>query len=65
MHARGIFLNAEPKNVPFELAGSGEVKHLVAANMLIKCDRAAAIGFEAKQPSILTEIHSDLGEVPI
>ncbi|KAM0360488.1 hypothetical protein ACHAP4_002569 [Fusarium culmorum] len=65
MHARGIFTTSEPKNVPFEEAGQGEVKHLVAANMLIKGDRAAAMGYKAKHPSILEQIHEDLKEVPI
>jgi hypothetical protein len=65
MHARGIFAIAEPKNVPFEEAGQGEVKHLVAANMLIKGDRAAAMGYKAKHPSILEQVHEDLKEVPI
>lgn len=32
MHARGIFATAESRNVVFEEAGRGEVKHLVAAN---------------------------------
>ncbi|CAG1970525.1 unnamed protein product [Fusarium graminearum] len=65
MHARGIFTTSEPKNVPFKEAGQGEVKHLVAANMLIKGDRAAAMGYKAKHPSILEQIHKDLKEVPI
>ena len=46
MHAKGIFPSPLPKQVPFEEAGEGEVKHLVAANMLMKGDRAAAMGFE-------------------
>lgn len=65
MHARGLFPSPEPRNVPFEMAGEGEVKHLVAANMLFKGDRAAATGFKPKQPSILAEIHADLERVPI
>lgn len=65
MHARGIFTTTEPKNVPFEEAGQGEVKHLVAANMLIKGDRAAAMGYKAKHSSVLEQIHEDLKEVPI
>ncbi|KAI1050741.1 hypothetical protein LB507_009236, partial [Fusarium sp. FIESC RH6] len=65
MHARGIFSSPEPKNVPFEEAGEGEVKHLVAANMLIKGDRAAAMGYKARYPSILEQIHQDLKEVAI
>ncbi|KAF5003993.1 hypothetical protein FDECE_9493 [Fusarium decemcellulare] len=65
MHSRGILSNPEPKNVPFELAGEGEVKHLVAANMLVKGDRAAAMGFKPQHPSILMQIHEDLKQVPI
>ncbi|KAL1595202.1 hypothetical protein SLS60_009890 [Paraconiothyrium brasiliense] len=65
MHARGLVQSSEPKAVPFEQAGEGEVKHLVAANMLIEGERAAALGFEAKQPSILVQIHEDLKVVPI
>ncbi|RGP77386.1 hypothetical protein FLONG3_4525 [Fusarium longipes] len=65
MHSRGIFEASEPKNVPFEEAGQGEVKHLVAANMLIKGDRAAAMGYKAEHPSILEQVHEDLKEVPI
>ena len=65
MHARGIFSSQEPKQVSFEQAGEGEVKHLVAANMLFKGDRAAAMGFEPKQANILTQIHKDLAEIAI
>ncbi|KAL6924034.1 hypothetical protein FSST1_001308 [Fusarium sambucinum] len=65
MHARGIFATAEPKSVPFEAAGQGEVKHLVAANMLIKGDRAAVMGYKAKHPSILEQVHEDIKEVTI
>ncbi|KAM0543303.1 hypothetical protein ACHAPJ_012387 [Fusarium lateritium] len=65
MHARGIFSSPEPKNVPVEQAGEGDVKYLVAANMLIKGDRAAALGFEARHPSILEQVHEDLKEVSI
>jgi hypothetical protein len=65
MHARGFFSSPEPKQVPFEQAGEGEVKHLVAANMLFKGDRAAAMGYKAKQASILTQIHKDLAEITI
>jgi hypothetical protein len=65
MHARGFFSSPEPKQVPFEQAGEGEVKHLIAANMLFKGDRAAAMGFEPKQASILTQIHEDFAEIAI
>ncbi|KAG5789428.1 hypothetical protein H9Q69_011524 [Fusarium xylarioides] len=65
MHARGIFSSPAPKSVEFEQAGEGEVKYLVGSNMLMKGDRAAAMGFEAKHPSILTQIYEDLKELPI
>lgn len=65
MHVRGFFSSPEPKQVSFEEAGEGEVKHLVAANMLFKGNRAAAMGFEPKQESILTQIHKDLAEIAI
>ncbi|KAI1045733.1 hypothetical protein LB505_009324 [Fusarium chuoi] len=65
MHERGIFTNPAPKSVEFEMAGEGEVKYLVGSNMLMKGDRAAAMGFKAKYPSILTQIHEDLKELPI
>jgi hypothetical protein len=65
MHARGFFSSSEPKRVSLEEAGEGEVKHLVAANMLFKGDRAAALGYKPKQASILTQIHKDLAEITI
>lgn len=65
MHARGSFFSPEPKQVSFEEAGEGEVKHLVAANMLFKGDRAAAMGYKPKQASILTQIHKDLADLAI
>ncbi|KAH7178169.1 hypothetical protein DER46DRAFT_675908 [Fusarium sp. MPI-SDFR-AT-0072] len=65
MHARGIFSSPEPESVEFEQAGEGEVKYLVGSSMLMKGDRAAAMGFKAKHPSILTQIHEDLKELPI
>lgn len=65
MHSKGVFASPEPKNVPFEQAGEGEVKHLVAANMLIKGDRASAMGFKPKHPTILAQIQDDLRDVTI
>ncbi|KAG9906208.1 NAD(P)-binding protein, partial [Aureobasidium melanogenum] len=65
MHARGIFSSSEPKNVSIDEAGDGEVKHLVAANMLMKGDRAAAMGFKPRQNSILEQMHADLETVTI
>ena len=65
MHARGFFSSPEPKQVSFEEAGEGEVKHLGAANMLFKGERAAAMGYEPKQAGILTQIHKDLAEIAV
>lgn len=65
MHARGFFSSPEPKQVSFEEAGEGEVKHLVAANMLFKGDRAAALGYKPKHAGILTQIHRDLAAIAI
>lgn len=65
MHARGFFSSPEPNQVSFEEAGEGEVKHLVAANMLFKGDRAAAMGYRPKQAGILTQIHRDLAQIAI
>jgi hypothetical protein len=49
--------------VPFEQAGQGAT--LVGANLLLKGDRAAALGFQPKGESILTQLHADLAEVSI
>ncbi|KAF2720602.1 NAD(P)-binding protein [Polychaeton citri CBS 116435] len=65
MHTKGIFQSPKPKAVPFEQAGEGEVKHLVAANMLIKGDRASRLGFQPRHPTILTQIHDDLKDAKI
>lgn len=65
MHARRIFDSPKPRSVPFEQAGEGEVKHLVAANMLMQGDRARALGFKPQHPSILSQVHEDLKNVPI
>jgi hypothetical protein len=63
MHARGFVSTPEPKQVPFEQAGQGAT--LVGANLLLKGDRAAALGFQPKGESILTQLHADLAEVAI
>jgi hypothetical protein len=63
MHSRGFFSGPEAKQVPFKQAGEG--RHLVGANLLLKGDRAAALGFQPKGESILTQLHADLAEVPI
>lgn len=60
MHQKGIFLSPEPRSVPFEQAGKGEVKHLVAANMLFEGDRAARLGYKPQQPGILVQMAADL-----
>lgn len=65
MHKRGVFASAEPKSVPFEQAGEGEVKYLVAGNMLIQPERAKALGWAPQGASILTQMHKDLSIVPL
>ncbi|KAF5675520.1 hypothetical protein FHETE_2517 [Fusarium heterosporum] len=65
MYARGFVSSAEPKGVAFQQAGEGEVKHLVGANMLIKGDRSAAMGFKARYPSFLEQVHEDLKDISI
>ncbi|EXJ90607.1 hypothetical protein A1O1_03710 [Capronia coronata CBS 617.96] len=61
LYAKGVVSSPEPKSVPFEQAGQGEVGKLFGANMLVKGDRAARLGFKAIQPSILIALQEDLG----
>jgi hypothetical protein len=65
MHYKSIFASPEPKRVPMDQAGHGEVKHLVAANMLVKGDRAAAMGFKATHPSMIEEMANDLKDAKL
>jgi hypothetical protein len=65
MHKREIFSTAEAKSVGIEEAGQGEVKYLVAGNMLMKTNRSAKMGFKPSQPSILVQIHEDLKDVAL
>lgn len=62
LHAKGLIASPEPKRVSLEDAGEGEVKHLIGANMLVKGDRAARMGFKATKPSIVVELQKDLAE---
>jgi hypothetical protein len=60
LHSKGVLPDAEPKSVPFERAGEGEIPKLIGANMLMKGDRAEQLGFKAKERSILQHIPEDL-----
>jgi hypothetical protein len=60
LYAKGVVSSPEPKNVTVDEAGAGEVKYLVAANMLVKGDRAARMGFKATKPSMAIELQKDL-----
>jgi len=60
LHARGLVASPEPKSVPVEEAGEGEVGKLIGANMLVQGDRAARLGFKATQPSMLIQLQEDL-----
>ncbi|KAK5173990.1 uncharacterized protein LTR77_001069 [Saxophila tyrrhenica] len=65
MYAKGIFKSPEAKSVPLEEAGEGEVKYLVAGNMLMHTNRSARMGFKPTQPSILTQVHEDLKDAAL
>lgn len=65
MYEKGFFKSPEPKSVPLEEAGEGEVKYLVAGNMLMKTNRSAKLGFKATHPSILVQIHEDLRDAAL
>jgi hypothetical protein len=65
MFSKGIFSSPEPKSVPIDQAGEGEVKYLVAANMLMDTKRSAGMGFKATHPNILTQIHEDLKDADL
>ncbi|KAI0141238.1 hypothetical protein GGR57DRAFT_419478 [Xylariaceae sp. FL1272] len=54
------FPSPAPKQVTFEEAGQGEVKHLVAANMLFQGPRARRAGFKAEGKNILEQLSVDL-----
>ena len=62
---KGVFKSAEPKSVPLEEAGEGEVKYLVAGNMLMSTKRSARLGFKPTQPSILVQVHGDLKDAAL
>ncbi|KAH0831669.1 hypothetical protein AYO21_01867 [Fonsecaea monophora] len=61
LHAKGVVASPEPKAVPSADAGAGEIGALIASNMLVKGDRAARLGFKATHPSVLVQLHEDLG----
>ncbi|KIW32932.1 uncharacterized protein PV07_04444 [Cladophialophora immunda] len=61
LHAKAVVASPEPKSVPSADAGAGEIGSLIAANMLVKGDRAARLGFKATHPSILVQMQEDLG----
>lgn len=62
LYSKGQISSPEPKKISMDEAGVGEVKHLIAANMLVKGDRAARLGFKPTQPSVLESMQKDLGE---
>jgi nucleoside-diphosphate-sugar epimerase len=65
MFTKGIFQSNEPKSVPIDEAGEGEVKHLVGSNMLMEGPRAAQMGHKPTQRSILEQIHEDLKDATL
>ncbi|KAK5384285.1 hypothetical protein LTR20_008573 [Exophiala xenobiotica] len=62
LYAKGLVSSPQPKKVAMEEAGEGEVKHLIAGNMLVKGDRAARMGFNPSHESMLVAMKKDLGE---
>ncbi|KIW19596.1 hypothetical protein PV08_00169 [Exophiala spinifera] len=60
LYAKGQISSPEPKRVTVDEAGEGEEKHLLAANMLVKGDRAARMGFKPTHESMLTAMKKDL-----
>lgn len=64
LHARGVLPSPDPRSVPIEDAGDGEVPKLLGANMLIKGDRAAALGFKPTARPFLEHIREDLANYP-
>lgn len=60
LHSKGVFPSPEPRSVPIEQAGEGEIPKLLGSNMLMQGDRAAALGFKATERSILEHIPEDL-----
>jgi hypothetical protein len=65
MHSKGIFTSPEPKSVPIDEAGQGEVKYLLGSNMLMTTNRSSRMGFKATHPSILEQIHEDLKDATL
>jgi hypothetical protein len=60
LHKKGVFPSEEPRGVPIEQAGQGEIPKLLGSNMLMQGDRSAALGFKATTKSILEHIPEDL-----
>src|SRR5436305_4184221 len=60
LHARGVLPSPEPRSVPIEQAAEGEAAMLLGANMLIKGDRAVALGFKPTARPFLENIREDL-----
>lgn len=64
-YQKGIFASPDPRSVDIDYAGEGEVKYLVAANMLNEGSRAKAMGFKPTQQSILVQMHDDLRNIEL
>lgn len=60
LNKKGVFSSPEPRSVPIEQAGQGEIPKLLGSNMLMQGDRAAALGFKPTARSILEHIPEDL-----
>jgi nucleoside-diphosphate-sugar epimerase len=57
---KGLVKEKEPKAVPAEDAGQGEIGALLSSNMLVNGERSKRIGYKHAQPSILVQLREDL-----
>ncbi|KZF26916.1 NAD(P)-binding protein [Xylona heveae TC161] len=60
LHKKGVFSSPEPRSVPLEQAGQGEIPKLLGSNMLVQGDRAEALGFKATAKPMVEHITEDL-----
>lgn len=60
LYAKGSVSSPEAKAVKFGDAGAGEIGALIGANMLVRGDRAARLGFKATHRPMLEQLQEDL-----
>ena len=60
LHAQGVVSSPEPRSVPLEEAGSGELPNLQAGSMLLKNDRAKRLGYKPVKEGVLEFLQKEL-----